>query len=102
MYCSIYFTSTIIEYTDEKRISKDFPFVRKNVFFIQQYSQVRKTLGKGEHRKGSDQQEVRGVGKVATEKYMSLTVVIDVFFIVELAAMWKKHISVSVHSSQIY
>jgi hypothetical protein len=47
--------------------------------------------------KGSDK---RGVGKVANEKYMPWTVVVNVF----LLLIWpplKNHISVSAHSSQI-
>jgi hypothetical protein len=67
---------------------------QKNVFFfIQQYSQVRKTLGKGERLNGSDQREVTGVGKVANEKYMSWTVVIDVFLLLIWPPFEKKHIS---------
>ncbi len=40
--------------------------------------------------KGSDQREVRGVGKAANEKYMPWSVVDDVSFIVDLATILKK------------
>jgi hypothetical protein len=63
---------------------------KKRFFHRKIFASYRKTLGKGDHLKSSDQQEVRGVGKVAKEKYMSWTVVIDVFFILNLAAIWKK------------
>jgi hypothetical protein len=60
-----------------------------------------KLCGSTQYVNGSDQQEVRGVGKMVNEKYMPWTVVINILFIVDLAAILKNHISVSAHSSQI-
>ncbi len=53
--------------------------------------------------KGSEQREVKGLSKVANEKYMTWTVVIIIFlnFIVDLTPFLKKHICVSAHPSPV-
>ncbi len=64
-------------------------------------SRMFKLCGCMRYVKGSDEREVRGARKVVNENYMPWTVVINVFFIVDLAAILKNHISVSAHSSQL-
>ncbi len=49
--------------------------------------------------KGGYQRKVKGVGKVANEKFKSWTVVFDVFFIVIRPPFEKKHNTISAHSS---
>ena len=46
-----------------------------------------KLCGSTQYVNGSYEWEVRGVGKVVNKKYMPGTVVINVFFIVDLAAI---------------
>jgi len=56
-----------------------------NVFLFNPFSYAKRHL---RNNKGSEQREVKGLRKVANEKYMPWTVVINIFlFIVDLDAL---------------